>query len=158
VGSDASSAARIFGFRLSQSFWFWPLPPVFGWRFAASERAQQTWVVHTYGVIDAARSVLADLSTAEAVSASYVISGQDNELATERTAVGKLRATSRPCGRAPSTIRSSRTVLGGSSRPSRNASPHWSRGSRPINGVVCRRRRGHPERPRREPDDRGSAR
>ena len=60
-------------------------------RFAADEREQQAWVVHTYQVIDRLQKVLADVQEAEAGQRGYLLTRQDRFLAPYRSGVAKAR-------------------------------------------------------------------
>jgi len=60
-------------------------------RFAADEREQQAWVVHTYQVIDRLQKVLADVQEAEAGQRGYLLTRQDRFLGPYRGGVAKAR-------------------------------------------------------------------
>jgi len=71
---------------------------VFGCALRRASAPQETWVVHTYGVIDAPGRFWKDLSTAESQFSAATDRGQDTSLR-RATAVGKLRADIETCGR-----------------------------------------------------------
>jgi len=60
-------------------------------RFAADEREQQAWVVHTYQVIDRLQKLLADVQEAEAGQRGYLLTRQDRFLEPYRNGVAKAR-------------------------------------------------------------------
>ena len=60
-------------------------------RFAADEREQQAWVVHTYQVIDRLQRVLVDVQEAEAGQRGYLLTRQDRFLTPYRSGVAKAR-------------------------------------------------------------------
>ncbi len=60
-------------------------------RFAADEREQQAWVIHTYQVIDRLQAVLADVQEAETGQRGYLLTRQDRFLAPYRSGLAKAR-------------------------------------------------------------------
>ena len=60
-------------------------------RFAVDEREQQSWVVHTYQVIDRLQKVLADVQEAEAGQRGYLLTRQERFLASYRAGAAKTR-------------------------------------------------------------------
>jgi len=60
-------------------------------RFAADEREQQAWVIHTYQVIDRLQKVLADVQEAEAGQRGYLLTRQDRFLTPYHSGIAKAR-------------------------------------------------------------------
>jgi len=59
-------------------------------RFAVDEREQQSWVVHTYKVIDRLQDILNDAQAAETGQRGFIITHQDRFLAPYRDGIGKV--------------------------------------------------------------------
>ncbi|HVU20020.1 MAG TPA: CHASE3 domain-containing protein [Rhizomicrobium sp.] len=64
----------------------------FSVQFAAEERIEQGWVVHTYQVIDTLKDVLSDAQNAETGQRGYIITREQKFLAPYRAGVRRARA------------------------------------------------------------------
>lgn len=61
-------------------------------QFAADERAEQGWVVHTYQVVDRLKDVLSDAQNAETGQRGYIITREDRFLDPYRVGIAKARS------------------------------------------------------------------
>jgi signal transduction histidine kinase/DNA-binding response OmpR family regulator/CHASE3 domain sensor protein len=60
------------------------------WRFAADERSEQGWVLHTYQVMDQIRKIFSDVQDAETGERGYLLTRQDSFLQPYRHAVAAV--------------------------------------------------------------------